>query len=283
MKASNWILLPAAAALGLVSCQAPDSPKSSPPGSMVPPVSSAGAVTQASLRGTRWIADRIDGDLVIPTTQLTLDFKLDHVSGFGGCNGFGGQYDPTHPVAFKDVVITVAGCMQDGIEEQEDAFYNAFVAARSAHMKGERLVMVDAAGRPRVELIRRRHPPVATRPLAGTRWRLESMNGAPVPEGAFVALEFIDQQRFRRIHACQSATGTYMVRGDELLFTSLAMEEDRCGDGEPSPLWRYDYPGDVQQFWNDGVRLHLLGRNHRHAVMRICPACAMTPWPGKRN
>lgn len=263
------------AVLSLVGCNALESKS---PGSAAA-TSSMQEITSATLLGTRWIAQRVDGAATMPSTQLTLDFRPDYVSGFGGCNGFGGAYDPAHPVGFKDVVITVAGCMKEGIEKQEDAFYKAVAATRSARMEGNRLVLVDATGRPRVELSRRPPPPVASRPMPGTRWRLESMNGEAVPEDAFVTLEFLDHQHFRRVHACQSVAGTYTIWADELRFTSSRLEEDRCANRELGPLSRYDYPGDVQQFWNDGTRLHLIGRNHRRAVMRACPACAMDPRP----
>lgn len=267
----SW-LAPLGLAIALGGCHVAKHPTTNAPSH---PGQSAN-VTQ--LRGTRWIVVQLDGSSVLPSTELTLDFMPDHITGFGGFNGFGGQYDPAHPVGFRDVVITAAGCMRAGVEEQENAYYGAVVSTRSARTSQTGLVLADAGGRTRVELKRRPPAPVKSKPLAGTRWRLETMNGAAVPARVYLALEFEDANKFRHVHGCQSATGTYELTGDRLRFPSTAMEY-HCDGQEPDPDWRYNYPGDIQQFWNDGSRLHLIGRNHHRVVMRACPDCSMEPRP----
>lgn len=249
---------------------------------VAPAVGAAAAFDRPDAIGTRWIATHVDGAPVLATSELTLDFAADSAHGFGGCNGFGGLYDAAHPLALQSPVITVAGCMLPGIEDQEDRFFHAVADMRRAAVDTQgSLRIFDAEGRERARLRRRPPPPVLSQPLPGTRWALESVDGRPLPAGDRVLLEFIDGARFRSVQGCLAYAGTYDVTGDRLHFSSTELVEDRCPQddddrGRPSMT----YPAYVQQFWSDGARLHFLGRNHRKAAFRLCASCDMKPAGG---
>lgn len=234
--------------------------------------------------GTRWIAIHVDGMPVLGISELTLDFDAESARGFGGCNGFGGLYDAAHPLALRSPVITVAGCMLPGIEEQENRFFHAVAAMRRAAVDEQGTLRIfDADGRERARLKRRPPLPVSSRQLPGTRWALESVDGRRLPAGDRVLLEFLDGARFRSVQGCLLYTGTYVVTDDRLHFGSTGLVEDRCPPddehwGRPSMT----YPGDVQQFWSDGQRLHFLGRNHRRAIFQACASCDMKPSSRRR-
>lgn len=235
--------------------------------------------TIAHAPGTRWVATYVDRQPVLPETEPSLDFTSTAAVGFGGCNGFGGAYDPRHPLAIKDDIITVAGCRRPEMSEQEDRFFRAVVAMRRGSVDDAgHLNLFDSAGVERARLKRRPTPPVSSRPIAGTRWALESFKGVSVPASEKVQLEFVDGTRFRAVHGCRLQVGTYAVEGETISFTSGESAEDRCNPdggswGEPTMT----YPEDVQQFWSDGGRLHLIGRNHRRAILRLCPTCDLAP------
>jgi putative lipoprotein len=76
---------------------------------------------------------------VIGGSDVTLEFgEDDFAGGSGGCNSYGTQYQVTNgSVSFGEIESTLIACLEEGVMEQESAYFNAL------HTVGEFEMMED--------------------------------------------------------------------------------------------------------------------------------------------
>jgi heat shock protein HslJ len=67
-------------------------------------------------------------------------------------------------------------------------------------------------------------------PLAGTRWKLESMGGTPAVEGSNVTLEFVDEGQVTGSGGCNGFGGSYTLEGSAITFSGVASTLMLCMD-----------------------------------------------------
>src|SRR5262245_31547815 len=131
------IVLIALAAVGLaVGCQ---SARATPPA--------------ASLLGTSWVAEEIDGRAVVERVESTLSFDTaDRITGHTACNRyFGGLELGEGTIRVKSTGSTRMACAP-AIMEQESRFLDSLAAARAFRREDGKLLLLDDAGRVRVKL-----------------------------------------------------------------------------------------------------------------------------------
>ena len=71
--------------------------------------------------------------------------------------------------------------------------------------------------------------PGARDPLAGTSWELMSLSGTRPIAGTTITAEFANGQ-VRGSAGCNSYSGSYQVKGDEITVGAIAMTEMACLD-----------------------------------------------------
>lgn len=224
--------------------------------------------TPVELGGTRWIVERIDGRPPVAGTVPSLHLRAASVTGFGGCNDFGGLYESVQPLRFSELVMTVALCT-DAIARQEDALLQAAGAVRAARIDGDRLHLLDATGRERLQLARRAPLPGEGAPLAGTRWRLAGLDGQPVAAPMHVRLAFDDTGHYRRQAGCEVVRGTYVADDGRIDFTSGEFDRGGCRDGDDAaeaPRTPFRLFHRVEQYGVHAGRLTMIAPNGHRAV-----------------
>jgi len=110
--------------------------------------------TSADLVGSQWVLVSLNGDSLIEGTNITLNFAEGILSGFAGCNAYGGGPDSGKYVATDKGTLTilqVAWTVQDcptpgGVMEQEAAYTFAFQNAAAYGVMDDRLEIDNAAG-----------------------------------------------------------------------------------------------------------------------------------------
>lgn len=72
-------------------------------------------------------------------------------------------------------------------------------------------------------------PPRVGDQLDGTRWRAESVNGAPLADPGAATLEFVRGEHVRGQAACNRFVGPYATRDDRIVLGPLRLSRLDCG------------------------------------------------------
>ena len=108
-----------------INVKAPAPPTDTP----VPPPSLVGSWTLTSLNGNQ----------VVPGTQITANFNNGQLSGSGGCNTYNTTYSTNgNRISINPPVATQQLC-EDPVMQQENAYFQALTSAASYQMSGPTL------------------------------------------------------------------------------------------------------------------------------------------------
>lgn len=109
-----------------------------------------------ALGGTSWSLSYLPNMTLAPTARpQTLTFANDgHISGGGGCNGFGGDYTQSGAsLQFAHIIHTMMACTPG--MESEQAYLNALENTRGASLELDTLTLNDGHGKTLARLTRR--------------------------------------------------------------------------------------------------------------------------------
>lgn len=78
---------------------------------------------------------------VIEGTEVTLQFGEDgQAGGHGGCNTFGAQYEISNDqISFTEIVSTQIACPEEGVMDQEAAYFEALRSAETINLINDQL------------------------------------------------------------------------------------------------------------------------------------------------
>jgi heat shock protein HslJ len=110
-------------------------------------------VALASLEGTSWLTEDIDGAGVVDRVQATLIFDAGQkVAGRAACNRYFGTYRQAgDTLEIKPGGSTRMAC-PPAVMDQETKFLAALEAVRKARREGDKLMLLDDDGRVRMRL-----------------------------------------------------------------------------------------------------------------------------------
>jgi heat shock protein HslJ len=186
---------------------------------------------RVDLDGTEWVLISLNGNSLIEGSNITLDFTEGQVSGFAGCNWYGGKHTGTDkdPLAIAEMAVTAQLCpAPEGVMQQETAYTEALQNAAACRVVDDRLEIDNAAGETTLVFARKADFPMNPDDLVGTRWRLISMDGRSLIEGSTITLAFHDENQVSGSAGCRGYVATYEASGDDMRFLWLAMLEAHC-------------------------------------------------------
>lgn len=97
------------------------------------------------LAGTQWKVQSIDGINLASSASMTMNFETaNRVSGFSGCNSFGGNYranSETSTISFSEFVATLMACTSGNIMHMEAEYFVALDAAEIYELEGDTLTI----------------------------------------------------------------------------------------------------------------------------------------------
>ena len=104
--------------------------------SAAPPATPA-SPAPVTLDGTSWVVDSAAGRIAPAprgpgAERATLSFSVDRITGFSGCNGFGGsyRYDPTSgQFQVRELASTLVGCLDNAVGVFESSYTMALSSA----------------------------------------------------------------------------------------------------------------------------------------------------------
>lgn len=103
--------------------------------------SSASSDTQP-LQGTSWVLDQLNGNELIPDSEITLQFSEDEISGSAGCNTYNAEYEAGSDgsLSIPEVARTAMDCPSpEGILDQEAAYLEALWTAATYQITNDKL------------------------------------------------------------------------------------------------------------------------------------------------
>jgi heat shock protein HslJ len=178
---------------------------------------------------------------VLQGTEITLEFEeAGQAGGSGGCNSYGAEYEiQDGKLSFDQIVTTEMACLDEGVMEQEQRYYQALQAAGEFELAGDQLkIWFD--NRQGVLNFARALPatPEATSgagsDLAGTQWMLESFGSAGTVESVQsdfpITLAFDDAGQAGGSGGCNTYGAAYQVQDGVLSFGPVNSTKRACAD-----------------------------------------------------
>ncbi|MEA1905825.1 MAG: META domain-containing protein [Euryarchaeota archaeon] len=187
----------------------------------------ASNASSGNLYETEWILTSLNGNSLVKESRITIAFAARMVTGFAGCNHYGGEYTMTDngTLTIPEIAITAQLCLTPkGVMPQETAYIEALSDAATYRAMDDRLELDNAACETILVFTLKEELLMDPSALEGIGWQLSSWNGrSPLKDSkitiAFAAGEFSGHAGYR------DYTGTYEVSGDDIRFTSTRMKE----------------------------------------------------------
>jgi heat shock protein HslJ len=145
------------------------------------------------LDGSQWKLVTINESPLVQDSYISLYFRENGtIWGFAGCNYFGGDYTASDngTLRFNELSITLLGCLDEGINEQEKAYLDAITAVVSCSLEGNHLEMYGDTGRKVLSFEQMTEYAMDPADLVGTRWTLASVNGELVTTKVPISIYF---------------------------------------------------------------------------------------------
>lgn len=184
------------------------------------------------LTGTKWQLTEMVIDeqviLVLEGTLITAEFQEGLMSGIGGCNSYGGEYELDGTTfSIGEINETAQLCLDDTLMDQERDFINILKSATEYSLEGEMLIIRNL----RNSLHFQSASSSTGSPLRGVSWRLSAFveNGQqqlPV-EDTDITIQF-DGSQFSGWTGCNQYSGNYNVADATIHMDSAFVTQMEC-------------------------------------------------------
>ena len=191
-------------------------------------------LAEKPLNGTTWSLSQLNKHSLIPGSHIEVEFTNDSLSGFSGCNSFGGSYRTNrNKFSIEDGIATTAmACLTpEGIGEQETEFLKAMQQVEQYHLTGNRLEMRDKIGTLLlVFILQQAESELNLETLMGTRWQVATFEGqTPIP-GSQITITFLEKGNIQGFGGCRGFESEYIEIDQGIRVTTIAMNEEPCND-----------------------------------------------------
>jgi heat shock protein HslJ len=175
----------------------------------------------------------VDSDPVplVDGYRITLTVDDTTLGGTAACNGYGADYTRSGGAGIEidGLSWTEMACMPDEVMASEQAYLGGLVRVDEMAVEDRMLVLSG----PDVELRFDRLDPVQTEALIGVTWVLETVverESATSAGGEGATLRLEEDGTLTGGTGCRSLEGTYIVTGDEVLFTGFSADGECTED-----------------------------------------------------
>lgn len=198
------------------------------------------ATEEPGLPGSSWLLTATSGQdhqtLVLPGSSITLSFEgEDRISGYGGCNGYGGVYalGEEGEIALSELVSTLRACTETQMTTQESIYLSALSGVTHYELAERQLTL-------RIEDVEALHfVRVDQDPLAGTSWELISevpadVEATPEVDGMAhpITLTFEAEGQVAGHGGCNSYSTIYALEGISITFSDIVSTRMACEGGD---------------------------------------------------
>ncbi len=188
------------------------------------------AQVDPALAGTEWLLTSLDGEELLPKTEITLEIEKESADGSSGCNFYGGDVDrmAEGSVEWSGAnEMTEMGCSGD-VGRQERRYVNLLDEIEAYRVEDGRLGLMDAEGRTRLvfqQEVQWRSDPAK---LVGTSWVLRSTDGQEPQEGSTPTVRFETDKEVFWYDGCQNFEGRYFANESDLELPNVGIVDMDC-------------------------------------------------------
>lgn len=187
---------------------------------------SGSAAWAASLDGTSWLLETLNGRTPLPRYPITLNVEGRRIFGDGGCNSYSGDYTGNAAGKFgaQKLYRTAELCMSNEIMVQDREFTNVLLQATSYRIAGNKLMLKIADGK--VAAIFKQQ----NQNLRGTKWKANGIEGSSLVSGTSITLTFGMNGKVVGSAGCNSYSGSYTAStiGKTVSISSLISTKKLC-------------------------------------------------------
>ncbi len=214
MKMKTWIFVFLAVALTLTACG-----------------TGGVADSAASLEG-EWTLLTLNGAPLLAGSTINVTFAEGKITGYSGCNSYGGAYTVKGTgLQLGEIAMTLMACLEDGVMEQEQAYFEALPIVTKFRLDNDRLELQDVSGTTLLAYVRLEPFTGDPAALAGTAWQLLTLDGSPLDETLLFTLAFTEN-RYSGLAGCRHFEGDYQAGDGEIAFPMMTMVEETCSDAD---------------------------------------------------
>ena len=174
-----------------------------------------------SLDGTHWKLQTLNGSNPVTDSYISLYFRNQQISGFSGCNQYGGQYtQEAGKLQISGIQSTLIGCSKE-INDQETVYDAALTKVISYSYNNGKLTCADASGK--ALLVFQKLPEYAENPadLINTKWRPVSVGGQNIATDMTFTLNFDDKGTMSGIDGPFTYAMQYQAQADNITITGV--------------------------------------------------------------
>lgn len=165
---------------------------------------------------------------IVESHPITLSIEGSRLGGRAACNEYGAQIAATGDgIELRELAWTAMACMPDEVMASEAAYVAALDAVRGITRDGDALVLRG----PALELRFDRLPDPPTAELTDVAWDLETIFVGDIAAEAIgepATLMLRSDGVIEGSTGCRTFTGEWIERGEQILATSLAMDDRAC-------------------------------------------------------
>lgn len=183
------------------------------------------AASDLSVSGREWQVVSVGGEATTGERPPKIHFgRNGRLSGFGGCNGFGGNFKESQgSLTFGDIASTLMACRDDGTNARESALLTTLRGSVEKRAGQDGQIILTGGNNTEIIL-----QPAAFMALAGSSWQVEAMGGTAIIAGHEPQLNFDADGRINGTTGCNRFFGSYTQTGSVLTFSGTGMTKMAC-------------------------------------------------------
>jgi heat shock protein HslJ len=206
---------------------------------MVTACGSGGSTNGAASLEGEWRLLTMNDAPLLPDSTITLTFEGEKLSGYSGCNSYGGPYTQTGSnLRVGMVAMTLMACLDDDVMQQEQTYAEVLSNVAKFRLGDNRLELLDKSGAARLTYARQETFTGQPAALVGTEWRLLTLDGSALDETLSFTLTFTEDG-YSGLAGCRHFEGNYQAGDGDIQFPSITMLEEDCpGARTPTMRWK---------------------------------------------
>ena len=205
------------------------------------PVEALPEVDLRPLQGTFWFLVSLNGQALLPGTQITAQFYVNpdavtgSVNGFAGCNNYSAQIAEGFSVGAP--ATTLIECSSpEGVMQQEQNYLNQLQQATGYSLSGGQLILPTASG----TLVYSSTPPADQTPpapaslLVNRQWYLKAMGNSNAVPGSEPTAYFNSNGTLSGYTGCNNYSGSFITEDDQIEISGLSSSQAACPEPQAS-------------------------------------------------